>query len=162
MGATAAAPTSRGATFTGGGGGSPPGTTMGPTGFGGGPTAFPQMTQERVPGSFGALQRPHRMVVGGPSAEKGRPESSGAPCALPCAFGGPEIPALAFAFAGAGGGGEGYAPTPMGGVGGATRGPNLCPHSWQKTSLLGLSHPQVPQITRSEWDIARARPSSSR
>src|SRR5580692_6536183 len=50
---------------------------------------------------------------------------------------------------------------PIGGVGGATLGASLWPHSWQKTSRSGLSQPQVPQITRPDGTSARGRPSSS-
>ena len=41
----------------------------------------------------------------------------------------------------------------MGGVGAATLGPNRCPHSWQNTRWLALSHPHVPQITRG-WELS--------
>jgi hypothetical protein len=56
----------------------------------------------------------------------------------------------AAACAGAGGGP--YAslpPSPIGGVGGAIRGPSRCPHSWQNVRCAAFSRPQVMHVMTS-------------
>ena len=115
-----------------------------------------------MPSSLTALQRGQGLVAPGPELSKSGARSLCVGGAPDCLSGSraAEVRGEEGAPGGTGGDGGGYAPIPTGGVGGATRGPNLCPHSWQKTSLPGLSHPQVPQITRPEWDIAGGRPSS--